>query len=219
MTDRGGTLQHLDQGKVPKRCPISVYAWPVEDTDRWNTRAPQTTEGQELHGPHGWLNGHRALGEENWELENDPFDNNEEYFSIPLYALTDPFKEIGKDAQALEPADTGTIQALAEKEGDGTLRALMDVINERYRQISVEGWTTEHDDSHRNGELAQAAAAYAFYCCDAENSGPDALTLFPKTWDKGWFKPTTDRRNLVKAAALLLADIERRDRAAKGGAA
>lgn len=50
-----------------------------------------------LDGPFGWLNGHRALSEDSWTLESDPMENNEEYFAVPLYALRDPFKEIGTD--------------------------------------------------------------------------------------------------------------------------
>ena len=76
-----------------------------------------------------------------------------------------------------------------------------DVIAERRRQISAECWTPEHDDAHRNGELAQAAACYA----DGEFSD-----IWP--WDESWWKPTTRRRNLVKAGALILAEIERLDR-------
>ncbi|EJH1054477.1 hypothetical protein NCL57_004424 [Salmonella enterica] len=39
--------------------------------------------------------------------------------------------------------------------------AVCDVIAERYRQQSVEGWTSEHDDEHSDGELALAASCYA----------------------------------------------------------
>jgi hypothetical protein len=43
-------------------------------------------------------------------------------------------------------------------------RAIDDVIAERQRQMSVEGWTREHDDrEHGSGELARAAAAYALH--------------------------------------------------------
>ncbi len=59
-------------------------------------RRAQQIAPVELHGPYGWLNGHRALNEENWTLEMDPLENSEEYFAIPLYALSDPFKEIGR---------------------------------------------------------------------------------------------------------------------------
>ncbi|MEB3421767.1 hypothetical protein VK682_24660 [Salipiger manganoxidans] len=38
------------------------------------------------------------------------------------------------------------------------------------------------------------------------------LQLWP--WDRKWWKPTTPRRDLVKAGALIVAEIERLDRAA-----
>ena len=44
------------------------------------------------------------------------------------------------------------------------VRAILDVIAERQRQISAEGWSLDHDDSPRNGDLAAAAACYASDC-------------------------------------------------------
>ena len=38
-------------------------------------------------------------------------------------------------------------------------------------------------------------------------------------WLSSWWKPSTNRRDLVKAGALILAEIERLDRAEKVGAA
>ncbi|WP_373400076.1 hypothetical protein V8V91_10940 [Algoriphagus halophilus] len=35
------------------------------------------------------------------------------------------------------------------------------IAEERQRQIEKEGWTSEHDAKHKNGELAHAAATYA----------------------------------------------------------
>ena len=37
-------------------------------------------------------------------------------------------------------------------------QAVKDVLEERQRQVSSEGWTAEHDDSHKGGQLAIAAA-------------------------------------------------------------
>jgi hypothetical protein len=34
-------------------------------------------------------------------------------------------------------------------------------------------------------------------------------------WEASWFKPSTARRDLIKAGALILAEIERLDRAAE----
>lgn len=79
--------------------------------------------------------------------------------------------------------------------------AAYEILNERRRQIEVEGWTPEHDDEHEGGELAHAAACYA------RGSSSD----WP--WDMSWWKPGRDyRRRLVKAAALIIAEIERLDR-------
>jgi len=36
--------------------------------------------------------------------------------------------------------------------------AANDIIAERQRQTSAEGWTAEHDDEHTEGEIASAAA-------------------------------------------------------------
>ena len=80
-------------------------------------------------------------------------------------------------------------------------RAARDVMNERQRQKEGEGFDESHDDKHEYGELAIAAAAYAI----------PRFELFP--WNMYWWKPTTRRRNLVKAGALILAEIERLDRA------
>lgn len=112
---------------------------------------------------------------------------------------------------------------------DGATQAARDVLAERQRQIIAEGWTPEHDDKHDSGEMAGAAGCYARHVNArswvvgmesddyADEPAPDAWP-----WDEAWWKPTTPRRDLVKAGALILAELERIDRAAlaaqKGGA-
>ncbi|POW54646.1 hypothetical protein C3408_22625 [Candidatus Pantoea alvi] len=86
-------------------------------------------------------------------------------------------------------------------------KALNDVIAERQRQVSVEGWAPEYDDQYVNGELAKAAGCYAMLS-DLHPSPEE----WP--WAEEWWKPTTARRDLVKAGALILAEIERLDRVA-----
>jgi hypothetical protein len=102
-------------------------------------------------------------------------------------------------------------------------QAALDVTAERRRQISAEGWTPEHDDEHQDGELSAAAAAYAWAAgC---NLDPHAVEHYEQGWapppvwpwdDEAW-KPASVRRMLVKAGALILAEIERLDRAASTG--
>ncbi|MEI7297334.1 hypothetical protein WCQ02_34855 [Paraburkholderia tropica] len=79
--------------------------------------------------------------------------------------------------------------------------------------MSVEGWTPEHDDEHDNGEMADAAAAYALHASGWTESMP--REVWPADWSQTWWKPTMPRRDLVKATSLLIAEIERLDRAAR----
>ena len=94
-------------------------------------------------------------------------------------------------------------------------KAAIDVLAERQRQQAVEGWTPEHDDEHNCGELAMAAVCYINETGAVNRNGGK-----PWGWplDSSWWKPDDRRRNLVKAGALILAEIERLDRAGlKGG--
>lgn len=82
---------------------------------------------------------------------------------------------------------------------------------ERERQVSQEGWTAEHDDAHDRCELVEAAICYA-------DSSMTVDTSVPLRWpfDEEWWKPSPDPiRNLVKAAALIAAEIDRLKRLEK----
>ncbi len=88
------------------------------------------------------------------------------------------------------------------------------IAEERQRQIEIEGWTKEHDAQHKDCELVKAAICYAdpniYY--NRENilikyRVPNKF--WPKQWDIHWFKPTDRIRDLVKAGALIAAEIDR----------
>lgn len=106
-----------------------------------------------------------------------------------------------------------------------TEAAIQAIYAERQRQQEEEGWTVEHDDTHSNGDIAKAAAAYAWLasCEDYELSSSaysmrnhdlgirkKPLTIWP--WDMMWWKPKDRRSDLIRAAALIVAEIERLDR-------
>ncbi|MCW9596636.1 hypothetical protein [Klebsiella michiganensis] len=110
---------------------------------------------------------------------------------------------------------------IAELESRTVSAAAADVLAERQRQVTAEGWSSKHDDQYKNTELAFAASCYAFHAAaaswDLEDDGiPYDSHPVPKQWpwDPSWWKPTDARRDLVKAGALILAEIERIDRAA-----
>ncbi|HCF6684883.1 TPA: hypothetical protein NII49_005941 [Pseudomonas aeruginosa] len=86
-------------------------------------------------------------------------------------------------------------------------QAWLDVQAERRRQITAEGWTPEHDDLHCAAELPRAAAAYIL-----SGANDEAPAIWP--FVAKWWKPRDARTNYVRAGALLLAEIERLDRAA-----
>jgi hypothetical protein len=96
----------------------------------------------------------------------------------------------------------------------GMTKADFDVMAERRRQVQSEGWTEEHDDQHMPGTLSLAAACYIEWNGWENEFQVDGAVPVNWPWDAKWWKPTDERRNLVKAAALLLAEIERIDRAA-----
>lgn len=82
--------------------------------------------------------------------------------------------------------------------------------NERARQIEDEDFDADHDDYENvYEELASAAACYAM--------PQEYRKGMPWPWDKKWWKPTpNDRiRELVKAGALIVAEIDRLKRKAE----
>ncbi len=115
--------------------------------------------------------------------------------------------------------------ALQAVVGAGT-QAARDLLAERERQKSAEGWTPEHDDEHGDGSLANAAACYAMtdrrmfkryhLVDDGMRGGETVPEHWPQSWAASWWKPKDRRRDLVRAGALILAEIERLDRRATG---
>ena len=121
---------------------------------------------------------------------------------------------------------------------DDISTALADIRAERVRQMHVEGWSPEHDDRHNRGEIANAAAAYAVASVDdrsrrdcvlyaaigthpgsGANAGWVSVSNLLWPWSREWWKPKSYRENLVRAAALLVAEIERIDRAERSKSA
>lgn len=175
------------------------------------------------------------------ELHDDELEEADRYRGLPYLSVTEPGIVPGACDQLEirlriengasiatvfgDPETAGRVQQLAitlmredTLPGGGTEcdGVLGEIATERRRQIEAEGWTPAHDDRHIRGELGAAAACYAVPSRDRAIAFE---ALWPVTWDAAWWKPTgalTDlnarRRDLVKAAALIVAEIERLDR-------
>jgi hypothetical protein len=98
---------------------------------------------------------------------------------------------------------------------EGTAR----IAQERIRQMTEEGWTETHDDTHHGEELAWAAVIYALPRRIVERGSIQinfTHLLWPRNWSWGWFKPSRGEdplegriRELEKAGALIAAEIDR----------
>ncbi len=107
---------------------------------------------------------------------------------------------------------------------------------ERKRQMDDEGWTAKHDDEHDDHSLALAAAAYAapevLYSRGDYAESVSFYEAWPRSWATGWDKRPRFRdthklmdagaqgksvriRALVKAGALIAAEIDRLQRMKK----
>lgn len=97
--------------------------------------------------------------------------------------------------------------------------AIQLIADERQRQVEVEGWTPDHDDKHTDNSIAKAAACYAMPIDEREKYQSFTFSepkrwyprWWPKSWNVNWWKPSPDDRvrELVKAGALIVAEIER----------
>jgi hypothetical protein len=89
------------------------------------------------------------------------------------------------------------------------------IADERNRQIVKEGFDSHHDDSHITGELGVAAACYAAlssgHASYADLAKVPAAYLWP--WEDQYWKPSSNHiKNLVRAGALIAAEIDRLQR-------
>lgn len=87
------------------------------------------------------------------------------------------------------------------------------ILAERIRQIDAEGWTEAHDDAHTGGELLLAAWAYLTESdvFGGEPCGDEPPEGWP--WAADWWRPSPDlEKNLVRAGALIAAELDRLER-------
>jgi hypothetical protein len=239
---RGAREQQQDAGEY-KAAEEIMLAWDLLDTptistvsasDEIRNQAPEAP-AQQVGAPVAWiatdLDGRAGVAFTKEEAKRQAGEGCTEF--IPLFDLGDAAattasastlcktccgngKLYDLEREATEACGdcNGTGRAPApsqEAHAGADTEAARDVLAERRRQVESEGWTPEHDNAHATGEMAQAAAAYAM-TADSRIQSDWIPGNWP--WSTHWWRPTTIRRNLVKAGALILAEIERIDRAA-----
>jgi hypothetical protein len=119
-------------------------------------------------------------------------------------------KQCGKEIHEDDGRLCATCErSAADKLGHITQGAWL-ICEEHRRQVETEYFGDAHDDEHTNYELSRAACCYAQMGRGGPYSHPD-----PKNpphdwpWDAFW-KPSADPvTNLVKAGALIAAEIDR----------
>lgn len=195
---------------------LYVATQPVPERDQ--IRLEHAEWSQATFGNVGPVGPLRHLSKEALEAAADPSDSHE--WADMQFLLWDAQRRMGisdefitramieklainKARQWPEPKD-GEPRLHIKEQSDLESCAIADVIAERKRQQSVKGFSTEQDDTYTGGELAGAAISYI--------TPFEAMTYWPADWHDDSFKPTSERRNLVKAAALIIAEIERIDR-------
>ena len=86
------------------------------------------------------------------------------------------------------------------------------IASERFRQVTVKGFTPKHDAEHDDHSLLIAAACYLTEAASPRHmEWPKVPAEWP--WGREWWNPSADPiRNLVKAGALIAAEIDRLQR-------
>lgn len=88
------------------------------------------------------------------------------------------------------------------------------IVAERERQVAKEGFTAAHDSDHANSELLDAVDCYLQQGMRVARGGDNSesgYTMGAWPWEWHWWKPNEREAipNLVKAAALIAAEIDR----------
>ena len=81
------------------------------------------------------------------------------------------------------------------------------ISEEREKQLSKLGWTSQDDDTHTDQELLEAAVCYSEITLEGKYAHKGKPSEWP--WDESWWKPGEPIRNLAKAGALIAAEISR----------
>jgi len=106
--------------------------------------------------------------------------------------------------------------------GEGKMTGIELIAEERKRQIEKEGFNAEHDEEHGLGTLGSAALCYlehaigrAWLIDDVDDGIEEYIKEeVPNDWPAAWalegWKPKDPIKDLVRAGALIAAEIDNR---------
>lgn len=212
--------------RLEAECGLLRAALPAaEDAKAWHNalcRLVALKDYKDQHGkdsyyeaeqPEAWAQAHRAVSDQSLSAPSSELAD----------ALPDKNAPAGlRELDALNRAAVESLPTLVNSLSQATgafsqsITVIAEITAERCRQIEVERWSPEHDDEHDTGQLARAAACYAYeagrtdYQRDCDVGSPPPMWPF----ENSWWKPRDRRHNLVRSAALIVAEIERLDRVA-----
>lgn len=153
----------------------------------------------------------------------------ERSYSTTAYAGVAQTLQVGPDgASVIFPrggmvaCSWGCLAVLAAQRAGASADAAVKIVAERERQVTAEGYSPDHDASHPAGELAVAGAFYALGVARGDGplvdpgvlhhdpEGPDLDRAFWRwPWEGQWWKPKTPERDLIRAGALIAAELDR----------
>lgn len=121
-----------------------------------------------------------------------------------------PWQNAIEAAEAYQPAQVVDLGA-----------GIKAIASERERQLCIEGFSRDSDEQYREGELARAATAYVqLAAMDLQVGSRKHIASqeppFFWPWAPAWWKPVDARHDLVRAGALIAAQIDLIDSQAVG---
>lgn len=95
-----------------------------------------------------------------------------------------------------------------------TLQAMTKIAIEREKLIMLAGFDSLHDDQQLQSELVMAANSYALNAIASDEERTRFEAAAPPAWplDVDRWQPGDRKQDLIRAAALLVAEIERLNR-------
>ena len=110
----------------------------------------------------------------------------------------------------MEIENIDKVTSLIEHKPTAMKTGINTILEERLRQLTVKGYDSVHDDTHKKGELYKAAALYAWPALSdyvLKHEWPEGKAFYHPSEPK--FSREAEIRDLAKAGALIVAELDR----------